>query len=228
MFYVSGGKRGTVHACGNPNAHTDSDPVRWPMLTDAQTSIYPASPSNASAAPIVWAPSSNQSVKPTAHCETTSACLRRHSAVAHFFLLRFHSRLKACFALCVLISFALPLVAIASIRVSITPQRDQTLRFVVVETMRDPAHRRSASRRYEFIAPMNIIIRADEIRHYHARYEGADGVWNTHRKPTAGYILLSNFQHPKTVEFRLAEAWEVAHIGSMTINGRHRVETFTQ
>jgi hypothetical protein len=35
---------------------------------------------------------SNQSMKPTAHCETTSACLPRHPAVAYLHLVRSHRR----------------------------------------------------------------------------------------------------------------------------------------
>ena len=35
---------------------------------------------------------SNQSMKPTAHCEATSACLSRHPAVAYLFLVRPNAR----------------------------------------------------------------------------------------------------------------------------------------
>ena len=94
--------------------------------------------------------------------------------------------------------------------------------------MRDLVNHRPATRRYEFTTPMDAVIRADQIRDYFARYEGADGIWETHREPPAGYILLSHFQHPTTVEFRLLERPEVAHTVPMTINGRHRVETLNR
>ena len=74
---------------------------------------------------------------------------------------------------------------------------------------------------------MDAVIRADEIRDYHARYDGADGIWDTHREPVAGYIILSHFQHPKTVEFRFLERWDT-HIVPMSINGSHPVRSFNR
>ena len=133
--------------------------------------------------------------------------------------------MNARFSLFALISFMSCISVTASVSVSVIPQSDRSLRFVIIETRRDLVHHRPATRCYEFTTPMNAIIRADEIRGYHARYEGAYGIWDTHREPAAGYILLSHFQHPKTVEFRLLERLEVAHSVPMTINGTHRVET---
>jgi hypothetical protein len=124
----------------------------------------------------------------------------------------------------VLFTFGLSVFAAASVRVSVNSTGDR-LRFVVIETTRDSVHHHPAIRRYEFTTPINAVIRADEIRGYHARYDGADGTWDTYREPAAGYILLSHFQHPQTVEFRLLERPEVAHTVPMTINGKHRVET---
>jgi len=69
LFYLPSGKRGTVHACGNPNAHTDTDTMRGEMFTNTKASLHSASPSNASAAPIVRVPSS----KPTFNGHLTSA-----------------------------------------------------------------------------------------------------------------------------------------------------------
>jgi hypothetical protein len=124
----------------------------------------------------------------------------------------------------VFFTFALSVFSAASIHVSVAPSGDR-LRFVVIETMRDLVYHRPATRTYEFTTPMNAVIRADEIRGYHVRYQGADGTWNTSREPPAGYILLSHYQHPKTVEFRLLERPEVAYTVPMTINGKHRVKT---
>jgi hypothetical protein len=53
LFYVSGGERGTVHAGGNPDAYTYTDTMHGEMFTNTKASLHSASPSNASAAPIV-------------------------------------------------------------------------------------------------------------------------------------------------------------------------------
>ena len=97
---------------------------------------------------------------------------------------------------------------------------DGTLQFVVVERREFVPHR-PAIRRYTFVTPKRRLVHSREIRHFHARYEGVDGTWDTWRQPAAGHIAVSDPQQPGTVEFRLLEKWD-GHIIPMTINGKYR------
>ena len=108
-------------------------------------------------------------------------------------------------------------------QVAITPQANNTLRFTIIEATRDAAHGRPATRRFDFTVPRRDIVTAADIRGFRAQYKGADGVWTTYREPVAGYIVLHDAKHPRSVEFRLLEKWEFPWLILMTINGTHRV-----
>jgi hypothetical protein len=129
--------------------------------------------------------------------------------------------MNVTFAIMAILAATVAPTGFASVTVSVAPRGD-SLRFIVVEATRDAARGRPATRRYEFTTPMDAVIPADQIRDYSARYRGADGIWNTQREPVAGYIIVSHFRHPTTVEFRLLERWD-SHIVPMAINGKHRV-----
>jgi hypothetical protein len=105
------------------------------------------------------------------------------------------------------------------VRVAVSPLTDGTFQFVVVER-RDFTLHRPGTRRYEFVTPKRSMVSARDIRHFHARYEGVDGTWDTWRQPVAGHIAVSDPQQPRVVEFQLLEKWD-GHIIPMTINGRY-------
>jgi hypothetical protein len=115
---------------------------------------------------------------------------------------------------------ALSACASPTVHVALSPVPDGTLQFLVVEKREFTPHR-PGTRRYEFVTPKRHIVRARDIRHFHAVYEGVDGTWNTSRQPVAGHIVVSDPQRPDFVEFQLLERWDT-HVVPMTINGKYR------
>ena len=123
---------------------------------------------------------------------------------------------------CGIVACAFSADASTRAKVTITPTAEDTLRFSILEATSD-AHHRPATRRFDFVVPRRDIITAAEIREFRAEYKGPDGTWITHREPVAGFIVLHDAQHPRSVEFRLLEKWEFPWYIVMTINGTHRV-----
>ena len=114
------------------------------------------------------------------------------------------------------------------VEVKVSQESGRTLRFVILERLRDSFRHGPATRRYEFTAPAEYTIQAKQIRGYHAHYRSTTGTWDTWNSPVGGYIALSNPQHPTWVEFRLLEKMEVPWVNQIGINGKYSVTLTTK